>query len=97
MIDWVLRIGGPSDALPYRPAETSQTVTKIADYAETASKRMTGIKDISSLQASDPGQPGEIMIALTQEPNPPRYAVLSATGSDNATKQHKARLDEIQD
>jgi NAD(P)-dependent dehydrogenase (short-subunit alcohol dehydrogenase family) len=72
-----------------------QTVTKIADYAETAGKRMSGIKDISGVQAGDPGRASDIMIELTQQPKPPRHIVLGAIGFENVTKQLQARLDEI--
>ena len=73
-----------------------QTVTKIADYVETAGKRMSGIKAISGTQAGDPGRASDIMIRLTQHANPPRHLVLGAIGFENVTKQLKARLDEIQ-
>ena len=72
-----------------------QTPTRIADYAETAGARLKLTQDNSGKQAGDPVRAGEAMIALTQNPNPPRHLVLGAWGHDAVTKRLQERLDEI--
>jgi NAD(P)-dependent dehydrogenase (short-subunit alcohol dehydrogenase family) len=73
-----------------------QTPTRIADYAETAGKRLAGTKETSGSQIGDPVRAGEAMIALTQSANPPRHLVLGAFGYEAVTAQLRKRLEEIQ-
>ncbi len=72
-----------------------QTPNTIADYAETAGKRLSGTKQLSGTQIGDPGRAGDIMIALTQQPKAPRHLVLGAWGFDAVTQQLEARLEEV--
>jgi NAD(P)-dependent dehydrogenase (short-subunit alcohol dehydrogenase family) len=72
-----------------------QTANRIADYAETAGKRLTGTKDISGAQPGDPVRAGEVMVALTQKPNPPRHMVLGAWGFDAVVDRMQKRLEEV--
>jgi NAD(P)-dependent dehydrogenase (short-subunit alcohol dehydrogenase family) len=72
-----------------------QTENRIADYAETAGKRLSGTRQMSGTQVGDPVRAGEAMIALTEKPNPPRHLVLGAFGFRAVTARMQARLDEI--
>ncbi|WP_231420854.1 oxidoreductase [Sphingomonas sp. Leaf205] len=73
-----------------------QTPVKIADYADTAGKRLDGTREVSGTQAGDPVRAGEAMIALTEHANPPRHLVLGAWGYDAVTTKLAARLKEIE-
>ncbi len=73
-----------------------QTPVKIADYADTAGKRLDGTREVSGTQAGDPVRAGEAMIALTENANPPRHLVLGAWGYDAVTKKLAERLKEIE-
>jgi NAD(P)-dependent dehydrogenase (short-subunit alcohol dehydrogenase family) len=73
-----------------------QTPSRIADYAETAGKRLAQTKGYSGAQPGDPVRAGEAMIALTQEAHPPRHLVLGEFGYNAVTERLKARLAEIE-
>ncbi len=73
-----------------------QTPVKIADFADTAGKRLDGTREVSGTQAGDPVRAGEAMIALTEDANPPRHLVLGAWGYDAVTKKLAERLKEIE-
>ncbi|MEG3084785.1 oxidoreductase [Sphingomonas sp. PB2P12] len=73
-----------------------QTPVKIAEYADTAGKRLDSTRDISGTQAGDPVRAGEAMIALTENANPPRHLVLGAWGYDAVAEKMAARLKEIE-
>jgi len=73
-----------------------QTPVAIADYADTAGKRLDGTREGSGTQAGDPVRAGEAMIALTEDTNPPRHLVLGAWGYDHVTAKLAERLKEIE-
>ncbi|UAK24125.1 oxidoreductase [Sphingomonas nostoxanthinifaciens] len=73
-----------------------QTPSTIADYAETAARRLAGTRAASGTQAGDPVRAGEAMIALTQRADPPRHLVLGKWGYDAVVERLKARLAEIE-
>ncbi|HXH16828.1 MAG TPA: oxidoreductase [Sphingomonas sp.] len=73
-----------------------QTPVAIADYAETAGKRLDGTREISGTQAGDPVRAGEAMIALTEDANPPRHLVLGRWGYEAVVEKMAARLKEIE-
>lgn len=73
-----------------------QTPNRIADYAETAGKRLDSTKAISGTQAGDPVRAGEAMIALTEMADPPSNIVLGAWGYDAVTKALRDRLETIE-
>ncbi|WP_010215375.1 oxidoreductase [Sphingomonas sp. PAMC 26621] len=73
-----------------------QTESRIADYADTAGKRLADTRSGSGKQAGDPVRAGEAMIALTVDPNPPRHLVLGKWGYDAVVDKLKARLAEIE-
>ena len=72
-----------------------QTPNRIADYADTVGARLKMTSDNSGKQAGDPVRAGEAMIALTENPNPPRHLVLGAWGHDAVVKRMGERFDEI--
>lgn len=73
-----------------------QTPNRIADYADTAGKRMDATKGYSGTQAGDPVRAGEAIIAATQEAQPPRHLVLGRFGIDAVTDRLRKRLAEIE-
>lgn len=73
-----------------------QTPNRIADYAETAGKRLEATKAISGTQAGDPVRAGEAMIALTEMADPPSNIVLGAWGYDVVTQALRDRLATIE-
>ncbi|WP_116091182.1 oxidoreductase [Sphingomonas crusticola] len=73
-----------------------QTPNRIADYAETAGKRLEGTRAVSGTQAGDPVRAGEAMIALTEMADPPSNVVLGAWGYDAVTKALRERLATIE-
>lgn len=73
-----------------------QTPVTIVDYAETAGKRMDTTKGYSGEQPGDPVRAGEAIIAVTEEPNPPRHLVLGKFGFDAVTAKLRERLAEIE-
>ena len=73
-----------------------QTKSRIADYAETAGKRMEMTSGYSGTQAGDPARAAHAMIDVTQEPDPPRHFVLGKFGFDAAVAKLRERLEEIE-
>ena len=73
-----------------------QTPSRIPDYVETAGARLTATSQKSGTQTGDPARAGEAMIAVTQNPNPPRHLVLGAWGHDAVVARLKERLAEIE-
>jgi NAD(P)-dependent dehydrogenase (short-subunit alcohol dehydrogenase family) len=73
-----------------------QTVPKIAEYADTAGKRLAAAKEGSGKQIGDPIRAGEAMIALASNPNPPRHLVLGAFGFDTVLQRLRQRVSEIE-
>lgn len=72
-----------------------QTPNKIADYAETAGKRLIGTRQVSGTQVGDPARASDIMIALTQQPKAPARIVLGAWGYDQVAHLMETRLEEV--
>jgi NAD(P)-dependent dehydrogenase (short-subunit alcohol dehydrogenase family) len=73
-----------------------QTPSTIADYAETAAARLKATADLSGRQAGDPVRAAAAMIALAQDPAPPRHLVLGAWGYEAVTTKLRQRLAEIE-
>jgi NAD(P)-dependent dehydrogenase (short-subunit alcohol dehydrogenase family) len=72
-----------------------QTPNTIADYAESAGKRLTATKQASGSQPGDPGRASDIMIRLTQQPKAPARIVLGAWGFDQVSRVLETRLEEV--
>jgi NAD(P)-dependent dehydrogenase (short-subunit alcohol dehydrogenase family) len=73
-----------------------QTPTRIADYAETAAKRMQATRDNSGRQAGDPDRAAQAIIGITEADKAPRHLVLGAMGMGAVTGKLKERLAEIE-
>jgi NAD(P)-dependent dehydrogenase (short-subunit alcohol dehydrogenase family) len=73
-----------------------QTPTRIADYADTAGKRMQATRDASGTQAGDPARAARAIIQVTETDKPPRHLVLGAFGMGAVTGKLKERLTEIE-
>jgi len=73
-----------------------QTPSRIADYAETAGARLKATAEKSGTQAGDPVRAAQAMIALTENPAPPRHIVLGAWGFTAVTDRLRARVAEIE-
>jgi NAD(P)-dependent dehydrogenase (short-subunit alcohol dehydrogenase family) len=72
-----------------------QTPNQIADYAETAGRRLAGTRQVSGTQAGDPGRASDIMIELMQEPKVPARIVLGAWGYDQVLHLMESRLEQV--
>jgi NAD(P)-dependent dehydrogenase (short-subunit alcohol dehydrogenase family) len=72
-----------------------QTPSQIPDYAATAGKRLVGTRQASGTQAGDPGRAGDIMIALTRQPQPPARIVLGALGFEEVSRVLEYRLQDV--
>lgn len=73
-----------------------QTPSRIPDYADTAGARLKATAEKSGTQAGDPVRAAKAMIALTENPSPPRHIVLGAWGYTAVTDRLRARLAEIE-
>ncbi|MBE7212046.1 MAG: SDR family NAD(P)-dependent oxidoreductase [Gluconacetobacter diazotrophicus] len=73
-----------------------QTPNRIAEYADTAGKRLAATAGISGRQAGDPVRAAAEMIHISELPDPPRHLVLGRWGVDNVSDRLRARLDEIE-
>jgi NAD(P)-dependent dehydrogenase (short-subunit alcohol dehydrogenase family) len=72
-----------------------QTENRIADYAETAGKRLTGTKEASGTQAGDPARAAEAMVAIADGPEAPRYLVLGTWGFNTVVERMRQRIEDI--
>nr|WP_310617582.1 oxidoreductase [Pantoea cypripedii] len=73
-----------------------QTPSKLPEYAETAAARMKATSEYSGTQAGDPARAASAMIAITENPNPPRHLVMGAWGYDAVTNKLKERLAQVE-
>jgi NAD(P)-dependent dehydrogenase (short-subunit alcohol dehydrogenase family) len=73
-----------------------QTKSKIADYADTAQKRMDMTSGYSGTQAGDPVRAAHAMLDVTLEAKPPRHFVFGKMGFDAAVAKLRERLAEIE-
>jgi NAD(P)-dependent dehydrogenase (short-subunit alcohol dehydrogenase family) len=64
-----------------------QTPTRIADYAETAGKRLQATAHASGTQQGDPARAAQAMIEITEASEPPRNLLLGAAALDGAGKR----------
>lgn len=70
-----------------------QTKSTIADYADTAAKRMDMTSGYSGQQPGDPVRAGEAMIAAVERERPPHQLVLGKFAHDTATAIYRGRLE----
>ncbi|CAB3751573.1 oxidoreductase [Paraburkholderia solisilvae] len=69
-----------------------QTPNRIADYAETAGKRMQVTAQSSGTQHGDPVRAAQAMLSITEVSDPPRNLALGAGALDGGTKRLHALL-----
>ena len=74
-----------------------QSANQIADYAQTAGKRLAGTKEISGAQAGDPANAAEAMIAIACGADAPRHVVLGEWGYETVIDHLQKRLQNILD
>lgn len=72
-----------------------QTTTQVADYANTAGKRLHSTRENSGSQEGDPVRAADAMIKVAEAPNPPRHLVLGAIGYEGVSQKLQERLDEV--
>lgn len=73
-----------------------QTPSQIAEYAETAGKRIAATETRSGKQPGDPVRAAQAMIDVFKNAHPPRHLVLGAFGVDAVTAKLKQRLAEVE-
>ncbi|MDQ7978926.1 oxidoreductase [Paraburkholderia sp. SARCC-3016] len=73
-----------------------QTPNRIADYADTAGKRMQNTAQSSGTQQGDPIRAAQTMLKITEVSDPPRNLMLGAAALDGGTKRLRALLDDIE-
>jgi NAD(P)-dependent dehydrogenase (short-subunit alcohol dehydrogenase family) len=72
-----------------------QTENRIADYADTAGKRLAGTKETSGMQAGDPAKAAQAMMTITRGVEAPRHLVLGAWGFNAVVERLQQRLQDI--
>ncbi|MDB5961890.1 MAG: hypothetical protein JWP59_3184 [Massilia sp.] len=72
-----------------------QTANRIADYADTAGKRLAGTKQTSGAQAGDPAKAAEAMVVIACGADAPRHLVLGTWGFDAVVEKLNQRIQEI--
>jgi NAD(P)-dependent dehydrogenase (short-subunit alcohol dehydrogenase family) len=72
-----------------------QTANQIADYAETAGKRLAVTKDTSGAQSGDPVKAAEAMVTIAHGADAPRHLVLGTWGFNAVVERMEQRAQEI--
>lgn len=72
-----------------------QTGNRIADYADTAGKRLAGTKETSGTQAGDPARAAQAMMTIARGNEAPRHLVLGAWGFTTVVERLQQRLQDI--
>lgn len=72
-----------------------QTPNLIADYADTAGKRLAGTKEASGAQAGDPFRAAQAMASIARGADAPRHLVLGAWGFNAVVERMEERVREI--
>jgi NAD(P)-dependent dehydrogenase (short-subunit alcohol dehydrogenase family) len=73
-----------------------QTPNRIADYADTAGKRMQTTAHSTGTQQGDPVRAAQTMLKITEVSDPPRNLLLGAGALEGGTKRLRALLDDIE-
>ena len=73
-----------------------QTLTQIADYADSSAKRMQATRENSGKQIGDPERAAQAMIHIIEVDKAPRHLVLGAFGMKAVTDKLRERLDQIE-
>jgi len=72
-----------------------QTPSQIADYADTAGKRLAVTKETSGAQSGDPVRAAEAMLTVARGADAPRHLVLGAWGFNAVVERMEQRVREI--
>ena len=72
-----------------------QTKSQIADYADTAGKRLAVTKETSGAQSGDPVRAAEAMVTIARGADAPRHLVLGAWGFNAVVERMEQRVQEI--
>lgn len=72
-----------------------QTTSQIADYADTAGKRLAATKETSGAQSGDPVRAAEAMVTIARGADAPRHLVLGAWGFNAVVERLEQRVQEI--
>ena len=72
-----------------------QTASQIADYADTAGKRLAVTKDTSGAQSGDPVKAAEAMVTIARGTDAPRHLVLGTWGFNAVVERLEQRSHEI--
>lgn len=73
-----------------------QTPTEIAEYADTVGARMQATSGYSGQQPGDPARAASVIIAVTEQADPPRHLVLGAFGIEAVTGKLRTTLAEVE-
>ena len=73
-----------------------QTPNRIADYADTAGKRMQTTAHSTGTQQGDPVRAAQTMLKITEVSDPPRNLLLGAASLDGGTTRLRALLADIE-
>lgn len=73
-----------------------QTPNRIADYADTAGKRMQTTAHSTGTQQGDPIRAAQTMLKITEVSDPPRNLLLGAASLDGGTTRLRALLADIE-
>lgn len=73
-----------------------QTPVAIADYAATTAARQKSTSDISGHQPGDPVRAGELIIALSELPDPPRNVALGHMALEKGPERLRQKLADIE-
>jgi NAD(P)-dependent dehydrogenase (short-subunit alcohol dehydrogenase family) len=72
-----------------------QTTNRIADYADTAGKRLAGTKETSGAQSGDPVKAAAAMVTIANGADAPRHLVLGTWGFNAVVERMEQRVREI--
>lgn len=72
-----------------------QTTSGIADYADTAAKRLAVTKETSGAQAGDPVRAAQAMVTIAHGADAPRHLVLGAWGFNAVVERLEQRVRDI--
>jgi NAD(P)-dependent dehydrogenase (short-subunit alcohol dehydrogenase family) len=72
-----------------------QTANQIADYADTAGKRLAGTKETSGAQSGDPVKAAQAMVSVAVGAGAPRHLVLGTWGFNAVVERMEQRVRDI--
>jgi len=72
-----------------------QTTNQIADYADTAGKRLAVTKETSGAQSGDPVKAAQAMVSVARGADAPRHLVLGSWGFNAVVERMEERVRDI--